>query len=75
MRDHTANLTLHLLFGVQIFSIPVPKGTSQAANEQSLESYYALIYVFAALSKGFFWLMRLLIMIPRHIIEGHIKTI
>ena len=53
--DHSANLALHLLFGVQIFFIPVPKTTSQAANEQSFESYYAFIYVLASLGKAFFW--------------------
>ena len=74
-RDHPANLTLHLLFGVDVVSIAVPKTTPQAADEYSFESYYAFIYIGASLGKGFSWSIRLLIMIPRHIIEGHVQAI
>ena len=46
--NHSANLALHLLFGVQVLSVPVMKCTSQATKEPSFESYYPFINTFAS---------------------------
>jgi hypothetical protein len=66
--NHSANLALHLLLGVQALSLPIPKATSQAAKKPSFESYYLFINIFASLGKGFLVDMQFLIMVPRYIV-------